>query len=135
MSLGIGGVAKFALEDEYTVIYQYYAYNFNDMKHANSEKIYDGMITIKKNCIPSPEIHQKLKRQPSGKKKLITKRIPQDVDLYELIENGQIIVENSKHCSRKHSNGVGGMAMRLIKKIIKEYQIEGKFPEIVGCHI
>lgn len=38
------------------------------------------MITISRDCFAEPEIHEKLKKMPSGRKKLITKRIPVSVD-------------------------------------------------------
>lgn len=69
MSKGIGAYANKIAEDEYTVIYEYGGYNLNDPKYRNEDHIYDGTITIQMDCFAEPEIHEKLKKMPSGKKK------------------------------------------------------------------
>ena len=105
------------MEDENTVVYEYYAYNLNEEEYRNREHIYDGMITIDKRSLVEPEIHEKLKKQPSGRKKLITKRIPREVDYSALITAGKINVENSKFCWRILDNGMGLIAIHIIFKI------------------
>ena len=75
MSIGIGGYARIVMQDANTVIYKYGAYNLNEVAYRNPDHTYDGIITIDKQSLVEPEIHEKLKKQPSGKKKLITKRI------------------------------------------------------------
>ena len=41
MSKGIGGSARVVMEDENTVVYEYYAYNLNEEEYQNREHIYD----------------------------------------------------------------------------------------------
>ena len=40
MSLGYGGSCKKELEDEYTVIYAYLSYNYNDKEYLNENRIF-----------------------------------------------------------------------------------------------
>ena len=135
MSHGDGGAARIALQDENTVVYEYAAYNLNVEELRNSDHIYDGLITISKNAFVEPEIHEKLKRMPSGRKKLIVKRIERDVDYTALFNEGKITVENSHFCWRTLDNGVGMMAMRIIFKIFRLYQETGRIPDRVGYDV
>lgn len=97
MSLGYGGTCKKELEDENMVIYSYSSYNLNEEQFRNPGRIYDGTIAINKSCLIEPEIHEKIKRMPSGRKKLIVKRIPKNIDISEMIEQGQLQIENSNN--------------------------------------
>lgn len=45
-----------------------------------------------------PEIHEKIKKMPSGRKKLVVKRIPVPVDYDIMIRQNKIQVENCSHC-------------------------------------
>lgn len=68
MSRGIGAFVKLVLEDSETVIYEFGSYNLNDARYYNEEHICDGIITIARNCFAEPEIHEKMKKMPSGRK-------------------------------------------------------------------
>ena len=61
-----------------------------------------------------PEIHEKLKRLPNGRKKLIVKRIRRDVDYMALLKANKIIIENSRYCWRfvGREKDIGMIAMR-----------------------
>lgn len=98
MSKGIGAHANKIAKDDHAVIYEYGGYNLNDPEYLNEDHIYDETITIKRDCFAEPEIHEKLKKMPSGKKKLITKRIPVLVHYGEMIEDRRIVVENCSNC-------------------------------------
>lgn len=97
MSMGVGAFADLVLEDENTLIYQYGGFNLNEAEYENASRISDGLITINKSCLVEPEIHEKLKRLPSGRKKPIVKRIPVCVDYPKMIK-GMITVENCSNC-------------------------------------
>ena len=75
MSRGIGAYANKIFEDNETVIYEYGGYNLNAAEYRNENHLCDGSITILKRCFAEPEIHQKLKKMPSGRKKLVAKQI------------------------------------------------------------
>lgn len=87
MSRGIGAFAKKVLEDDTSVLYEYGAYNWNESKYQNLERIRDGSIWIPKSCFSEPEIHEKLKRIPSGRKRMVIKRIPEWVSYYSILKN------------------------------------------------
>ena len=134
MSLGFGGMARLAMQDENILIYEYAAYNLNEEECRNPDRIYDGIITICRDALVEPEIHEKLKKMPSGRKKNIIKRIRVDVDYDSLFKNGKIIVENSKYCWKVLDHGQGIAAMKLLYIIFNRYQIEGEIPETVSAH-
>ena len=136
MSRGFGGSARIVLQDENAVVYEYAPFNLNEPEYRNSEHIYDGLITISKDSLVEPEIHEKLKRMPSGRKKLIVKRIRRDVDYSALLDAGKITIENSSYCWHMvgTGNNIGMMAMRIIFRIYNHYQDEGTLPETVSLH-
>ena len=135
MSRGFGGIARMIMQDEDTIIYEYATYNLNDENYRNPQSIFDGEITLDKHSLVEPEIHEKLKKQPSGRKKMITKRIPRSVDYESLINSKAIQVINSKFCWEIFKNGFGMIAMFLIYKIYDDYQSLGKVPEIVEINV
>lgn len=130
MSRGMGAHANLSLQDEKTVIYEYGGYNLNEAQ------ICDGIITISRNCFLEPEIHQKIKKMPSGKKKIITKRISIDVDCSKMIKDGLIVIENCSNCWKttddKH---IDIMALRILFKLFLKYQEEGKVPESISYNV
>lgn len=129
MSLGIGAFCKLIAQDESTAIYQYGSYNYNDERFINEEKNADGTITINKSALIEPEIRNKIKRFPNGKKKLIIKRIPREIPLSDLLENKLVIVENCLNCWETHENDIDVMASTIIFYIFLEYQEKGQLPE------
>ena len=135
MSSGIGGYARIVMQDADTVVYEYGAYNLNEVAYLNPDHIYDGIITIDKQSLVEPEIHEKSKKQPSRKKKLITKRIKRDVDYSKLFLLRQIRVENSQFCWKILEDEVGLIAMHLIFEIFNLYQSEGILPETVCYNV
>ena len=98
MSRGFGAHADLVAQDNETVIYQYGGYNLNEPEFRNEKHLYDGVITISRSCFAEPEMHEKLKKMPGGRKKLITKRIPVRVDYPQMISDGRIIIENCSNC-------------------------------------
>ena len=129
MSLGIGSFCKLIAEDEETVIYGYGSYNLNEPRYDNKNRISDGIITISKNSLIEPEIHDIIKRFPNGKKKRIIKRVPKDIPLSDLLENKLITVENCSHCWKTNVRNIDVMALTTIWHILLEYQKIGYLPE------
>ena len=68
MSIGIGGYARIVVQDADTVIYEYDAYNLNEVAYRNPDHTYDGIITIDKQSLVEPEIHENLKSNPVAKR-------------------------------------------------------------------
>ena len=134
MSMGFGAFANKIIDDGESVLYEYSSYNLNDEKYNNKSRISDGVIIIQKECFIEPEIHKKIKKLPSGKKKrkkLITKIIPVDVDYGAFLEEGKIIIENCSNCWHKVANElqIDEMACHMLYYIFYQYQICGKIPE------
>lgn len=136
MSIGIGAYANKVLEDEKTVIYEYGCYNLNVPECRNENRVCDGSITILKSCFVEPEIHKKIKKMPSGRKKLVVKRIPVSVDYRKMITDGLIEVENCGSCWQTFSeiNNVDITAIRILYEIFHEYQMTGDIPEHISYH-
>lgn len=134
MSIGYCGRMELLVEDEEAVIYRYCGENWNDKGETRgSIENMDGEIIIYKKCLVEPEIHSKIKRTPSHRKVLVTKRIIQPFDLDEALRNGDI--EILKPCTSEHSHGVRFgidhmyFAMMLLRTLFTEYQEQGKLPE------
>lgn len=136
MSRGIGAFVKLVLEDSETVIYEFGSYNLNDARNYNEEHICDGIITIARNCFAEPEIHEKMKKMPSGRKKLIIKRIPVHVDYNKMISDGRIVIENCSNCWECYSNrNTDIMATPILFYLFLQYQIDGKLPEYLNYNV
>lgn len=136
MSKGIGAFVKLVLEDSETVIYEYGTYNLNDARYYNKEHICDGIITIDRNCFAEPEIHKKMKKMPSGRKKLIIKRIPVRVDYNKMISDGRIVIENCSNCWECYSNkNIDIMASPILFYLFLQYQKEGKLPKYLNYNV
>ena len=95
------------------------------------------LLLLQRECFAEPEIHEKLKKMPSGKKKLITKRIPVTVHYGEMIEDGRIVVENCSNCWRTSENyfHIDVMASKILFYIFLRYQEEGEIPEMISYNV
>lgn len=119
-------------EDASSVLYEYFAYNLNKPGYKNAECRYDGVITIRKACLVEPEIHERIRRMPGGRKRLTVKRIPKAVSLSELLLTGGIEIENSGRMWHAVYGGVDLTAVYLCRCIFEEYQKTGNIPESCG---
>ena len=137
MSIGIGAYANLVLQDSNTVIYEYGGYNLNEEKYRNKSHVCDGFITIQRNCFLEPEIHEKLKKMPSDKKKLITKRIPVYVNYTKYIEDGLIVVDNCSNCWNTTDNEkrIDVIALHILFCLFLRYQEQGTMPEYISYHM
>ena len=135
MSMGIGAWAHKILEDDSFVVYEYGGYNLNQPEYRNENRVCDGNITIPKNCFVEPEIHQKLRKMPSGRKKLVIKRIPVPVDYRKMLRSGLIETENCSHCwNRSEDLHIDITIYRILYRIFQQYQEDGQIPERVSFH-
>ena len=137
MSIGIGALANKIAEDEQSVIYEYGGYNLNLAEYRNENHLYDGVITIQKDCFAEPDIHEKMKKMPSGKRKLVIKRVPVFVDYESMIHDGLIRIENCSNCWQITEDDlkVDVMACQLLHKLFLDYQKESKIPESVSYNV
>lgn len=138
MSLGYGGMARFMAKDASSVLYEYGSYNWNLPRCSNKNGICDGSITIQKDCFIEPEIHKTIKKMPSGRKKLIVKRIPRDAAFDTYLTDGKIKVENSRFCwttipGPGHKE-IDRMIFPLLFEIFREYQITGTIPKKIAVY-
>ena len=126
MSLGYGGGCRKISEDADFALYEYFSYNLNV---GDCEKIFDGLIMLKKSALLEPERREKFQRMPNGKRRKFTKIILREVDISELIDSGDVEIEN---CSRAWSflpNAIDYIACCLCRKIFAGYQREGTLPD------
>jgi hypothetical protein len=134
MSLGYTGMCKKELEDDEIVIYSYSGENWNDGGKSKSgdSLLLDGSFVIHKDCLEEPEIHTKLKKMPSGRKKVIEKRITHTPRLSIYLETKKVYVE--KECKNAFRRGatmpIDYIAYRLILHLFERYQVDGELPEI-----
>ena len=95
MSRGYGARAKLIASDMSGLLYSYSCYDINQQGWESVRDMEDGEIWIARDALVEPERHEKLKKMPSGKKRIITKRVPRPVSLGELMEAERIQVENA----------------------------------------
>ena len=115
MSRGHVGFCQKISEDDDFVLYEYFSYNLNFEDH---EEIFDGLILIKKSALLEPERREKFRRMPSGKRRKFTKIILREVPLHELIDSGDVQIENCSHAWKFLTNGVDLIAYRMCKKFL-----------------
>ncbi len=132
MSLGYGGGCRKVAEDENFVLYEYFSYN---LSFEDREKIFDGLIMIKKSSLIEPERREKFRRMPSGRRKKFTKIILQEVPFEELIDSGEVQIENCSHAWKFFPNGVDFIAKYLCVEIFRYYQREGTLPNKWGLFV
>lgn len=137
MSRGIGAYANLILQDDNTVIYEYGGYNLNEEKYRNEAHIYDGTITIQRSCFLEPEIHEKIKKIPNGKKKPVDKRVTVEVDYPRYIEDGLIVVENCSNCWKTTNDEkyIDIMVLHILYYLFLRYQEQGKMPEYISYNV
>jgi hypothetical protein len=130
MSLGFLGYAKLSEEDEKYAIYLYSGENWNSAHSVSGDALlFDGEIHIKKSSLEEPEIHQKLKKMPNHRKKMITKRITHVPNIQQKIADGDIRI--LKPCKNEFCRyGADGyIALMLLYRIFEKYQEIGKLPQ------
>lgn len=118
--------------DDTMLIYSYCCYNVNNDNWQEMQRTEDGEIYIDRESLIEPEIHQKLKRMPDGRKKIVEKRIPREFSLAALLESEQITIKNASGTWRNTQEGIDMMACKMLFKMFNEYQETGVIPEHVS---
>ena len=90
MSLGYGGFADLQQSDDTMVIYLYCCYNVDNDEYKHFQQLEDGELYIDRDAFVEPEIHEKIRKTASGRKRNITKRVPIDFDLIELLDQAKL---------------------------------------------
>lgn len=85
MSMGYGGSCRKFVEDDEFIIYEYFCYDWSRPRFSNREKFFDGFITIRKAALIEPELREKLRRRPSGRRVKFIKKFLVDVAVEKLL--------------------------------------------------
>ncbi len=132
MSAGWGYGAQLVQADDTLVIYKYYCFTQTSPDYEQHIKDFDGEIYIDRNVFVGADVREKIKRMPSGRKKVIRKLIKKDVPVEELISQGKIQVKNSSGTWKTSENGVDSLVMYTLCSIFEQYQGTNMIPENVG---
>lgn len=133
MSMGYFACCRKIAEDENRVEFEYACCDIATDDWEQAKETYDGKIIVDKDAFVEPEIREKLKRMPSGRKKIVIKRIRNDVDFKKLIRYRKIVIKNCRG-TWKTRDDIDIMAIRLVWKMFGEYQDLGKIPEkVIWC--
>ena len=132
MSLGYCGYADLQDADDTLVIYSYCCYNINIDGWERFKNADDGELYIERDAFVEPEIHEKLKKTASGRKKLIVKRVKRDFPFHDFFETGKIKVKNASGTWDMNPSGIDRMALHILLRMFDEYQEAGKLPEHIG---
>ena len=131
MSMGYGAYANLVHFDDDLIMYSYCCYNVNNENYNIFEKMEDGELYIDRDALVEPEIREKIKKMPSGRRKQIGKRIKKNVSVEELFYMGKIKVKNASGTWKTTDFGIDIMALRILYKIFDEYQETGVIPKNV----
>ena len=132
MSIGYVGKCRMEMEDDEVAIYSYSGENWNDggKSQRGDRELYDGSFIIYKDCLEEPEIHIKRKKMPSGRTKLVEKRIVHFPNLFEHLENRKIVIEKEcKNAFKVQEMPIDFIASQLLLHVFERYQLEGELPE------
>ena len=132
MSLGYCGYANLQEADDTLVIYSYCCYNINNEGWERFENASDGELYIDRDAFVEPEIHEKPKKAPSGRNKLVVKRVKRDFPFREYLDKEKIKVKNASGTWKTNSSGIDMIALQILLKMFDEYQEIGKVPEHIG---
>lgn len=131
MSMGIGGTGKLVYSDEWLLIYHYAGWNLQHPDSYDHRHTLDGEIRIARSALVEPEIHKKQKRMPSGRRRMVVKRVQRDVPYEELLCSAQIVVRNASRALQTLEDGTDVAAFLLLHKVFEAYQDTGVIPEEV----
>lgn len=132
MSMGYGGYMDLVANDSTTLMYTYCCYNVSNDDYKKYKGLADGEIVILRNALVEPEIHSKLKKMPSGHKRIVEKRVRQEVPWADLLTSGMIIVKNASGTWCTNSAGIDIMAFKMLFKLFNSYQDTGEIPEHIS---
>lgn len=128
MSIGFGGYADLVDADNSKVTYKYCCYNANSEDYKIFMTIEDGELVMSRNAFIEPELHERIKKMPSGKKRLVHKRVIQVVPIEEYVDTGVIQITNASGTWRTTELGIDFMAFKILYKLFNEYQTAGELP-------
>ena len=74
----------------------------------------DGEITISRDALAEPEIHEKRRRRPSGRKVVEENKVLRRVVFSDLIHLGKIQVQNASGTWRTNENGIDRDAFMIL---------------------
>ena len=118
MSMGHGARCRKLDEDPRSIFYEYTCYNVNLDNWKMASETFDGSLFLKKEAVA-----------PSGS----GKNGEIDADLSLLLQEGKIEICNCSHAWQTWE-GRDVMALRLLRKILQEYQKTGTFPKQIQWH-
>ena len=134
MSMGYGAYAHLVEADDKLVLYTYCCYDVDHCDHRRFKETEDGELYIDRDVFIEPEIHEKTVRTASGRKKTVIKRIKQDVPLKQLLEGRKIKVKNASGTWQTAETGEDIMALKILMKLLEEYQEKGNLPEMINLY-
>ena len=129
MSKGHCGHAHLVANDETLLLYSYCAYDLNRADWQEMKKKEDGEIAIDRDSLIEPEVHEKVKRLPSGKRTTVIKRIEREVPYGDLLKAKKIRIQNASGAWVFSESGIDEVALKIVHIIFSEYQKTGNIPD------
>ncbi len=83
----------------------------------------DGEIAIDRNSLIEPEVHEKAKRLPSGKRTTVIKRIEREAPYGDLLNAKKIRIQNASGAWVFSESGIDEVALKIVHIIFSEYLI------------
>ena len=109
MSKGHCCYAHLIASDDTLLLYSYCAYDINRADWQEMKKKEDGEIAIDRDSLMEPEVHEKVKRLPSGKRTTVVKRIEREVPYEKLLQAKKIKIQNASGAWDFSETGIDGI--------------------------
>jgi hypothetical protein len=129
MSKGHCGYAHLVASDDTLLLYSYCAYDINRADWQEMKKKEDGEIAIDRDSLIEPEVHEKVKRLPYGKRTIVVKRIEREVPYEDLLQAKKIRIQNASGAWDFSETGIDEVALKIVHIIFSEYQKTGNIPD------
>ncbi len=129
MSKGHCGHAHLVANAEPLLLYSYCAYDLNRADWQEMKKKEDGEIAIDRDSLIEPEVHEKAKRLPSGKRTTVIKRIEREAPYGDLLKAKKIRIQNASGAWVFSESGIDEVALKIVHIIFSEYQKTGNIPD------
>ncbi|WP_027407153.1 hypothetical protein [Anaerovibrio sp. RM50] len=134
MSIGHGACAKLVDYDDAMVMYAYCCYDINNREYKRFENLLDGEIYVSRDAFIEPEIHERKRRMPSGRKRMVVKRVKRRPPFDELFAKGKIQVKNASGTWHICNYNIDFMVLKILIEIFNGYQETGTIPQHIGVY-
>ena len=113
----------------------YCAYDINRADWQEIKEKEDAEIAIDRDSLIEPEVQEKVKRLPSGKRTTVVKRIEREVPYEDLLQAKKIRIQNASGAWDFSETGIDEVTLKIVHIIFSEYQKTGNIPDYPAWYV